>query len=394
MIPLVYVAGQVFTQEKLRFPMGIVALLIWMLFIFAFIPNTSFVLRSVGYGVWLFLDILTVLVAVQIFNNLERVRVLLRWYLAAFLIVSIVGLGQLVLGVSHLPAPFVQQWFIKGAWPRLNGFSYEPSYFATYLVMGWVLSAYLLEKRSTLLPRHLVQATFGTSTLALILATSRLGWATMIVWGAGYAFRNIRHISLPKFSLAGWLLAFNVVALGVGAASALAVYESKSIFESVAGGTGLFGTPAHSVNDRESSMQDTLGLVYKSPFLGYSLGGIAPAIGEENWEDIKTQEGAKKREGMSVFVEVLAASGVIGFIPFTIYILTIFLKPTMLARKCRGEYGTVLFGLVWALGIELLILQFNQNILRPYLWFHIAVLSATYAAVNADTVKRKSNARA
>jgi hypothetical protein len=344
--------------------------------------------------VWLFLDILIVLLAVQLFDTLERIKVLIQWYLAAFLIISVVGVVQLVLGVSRLPAPYVQQWIIAGAWPRLNGFSYEPSYYATYLVMGWILCAYLLEKRSTLFPGRLVPITFGASTLALIFATSRLGWATMMIWAVSYVLRNRERATLPRFSLAGWLLVFNILALGVAAASVLTAYKSTAIFESVAGGTGLFGTPSHSVNDRQTAMQDTLALVQKSPFLGYSLGGIAAAIGEEKWEDVKTNESAKKREGMSVFVEVLAASGVIGFIPFAIYVLTIFIKPSLLARAVKGEYAVVLFALLWALGTEILLLQFNQNILRPYLWFHIAVLSATYATVKADAAQRKSSGRA
>jgi hypothetical protein len=169
----------------------------------------------------------------------------------------------------------------------------------------------------------------------------------------------------------------------IAGAGVLAVHKADRFLQIISGGTGLFGTPAHSVSNRQSDLRATMALVKKSPFIGYSLGGIAPAIGEDRWESqsTQTQAAAKQHEGLSVFVEVLAASGVIGFIPFVVYVLTLLIAPLWLARVCGPPYNIVLTGLVWALLMEFVILQFAQNILRPYLWFHIAVLSAVYVVV-------------
>lgn len=172
-----------------------------------------------------------------------------------------------------------------------------------------------------------------------------------------------------------------MIVLSVGAAAALTVYKADHLMRFLAGGTGLFGTPAHSTAGRSDRMFETLAVVRKSPFVGYSLGGVAAAIAESHGETVTTQEGAKNREAVSVFLEVLAASGVIGFVPFVAYILTLFIKPAGLARLSEDQYRAILTALLWALAMEFLVLQFNQNILRPYLWFHIAVLSATYAGL-------------
>jgi hypothetical protein len=71
-------------------------------------------------------------------------------------------------------------------------------------------------------------------------------------------------------------------------------------------------------------------------------------------------------------------------IPFLLYLGATIKKPLSMSRKTGGDIGTVLSGLVWALCMELLVLQFNQNILRAYLWFHLGVLAAAYAAVAND----------
>jgi hypothetical protein len=280
---------------------------------------------------------------------------------------------------------------IPGWWPRINGFSYEPSYFATYLIMGWVLSAWLLEQRSEILPRKGVFRTFAFTTAALILATSRLGWAMMILWGCGYGLRSFKRLAPIRLKLPTWIVLVNVAVLLFAGVGLIAVHKADRLLQILAGGTGLFGTAEHSVVFRQNSLDQTIALVKKSPFIGYSLGGIAPAIGESMWESgrMQTQAAAKQHEGMSVFVEVLAASGVIGFIPFIVYVLMLLIAPWVLARTCPPVYRPLLTGLVWALVLEFIILQFAQNILRPYLWFHLAVLSAVYGSVKRDALSRR-----
>jgi O-antigen ligase len=393
-ISLAYALGQAFSDKKLRAPLGILALIVWILFILSFVPNTPLLLRSAGYAVWLLLDALVIVLAVQLFDNLKWMTILLRWYLGAYLFISAVGLAQFVLGVAHLPAPYVRQWVFPGIWPRINAFTFEPSYFATYLIMGWVLSAWLVERRSDILPKRLLHLTFYASTLALILATSRLGWAMMMLWGAGYACRRVQRFAPIHLSLRTWALTVNAVVLLTAGAAVLAVYKADRVFELIAAGTGLFGTPSHTVQQRQNVLHQTIGLFKKSPLVGYSLGGIAPALGAERWERVQSQEAAKSHEGMNIFVEVLTASGIIGFIPFVVYILTLLIAPFWLARRCGEPYRPVLTGLVWGLVMEFIILQFNQNILRPYIWFHIAVLSSVYAVVKDQMPKKKFSVHA
>jgi O-antigen ligase len=204
----------------------------------------------------------------------------------------------------------------------------------------------------------------------------------MLVWGMGYAWRSLSFKRAPRFSplfLCGCLCVCM-------AATLWAVKSQDKITKDLAvlaAGTGLYGTAAHSVNDREKSLSNTIAVFEKSPLVGYSLGGVATAIAVEHGTLVAGNSDAKHNEGGSVIVEVLAASGIIGVIPFLLYFGVLIGKPLSVSRRVGTQAGTVLAALTWAFLMELLILQFNQNILRAYLWFHVGVLSAAYTAVLA-----------
>lgn len=372
-----------YEQQPLRLPVAIGWLMLWVSFILAFIPNTVYLARSAGYGFWLLLDVFVILATVQLFGNRKWIDSLLRAYLGVFLFVGGFGLAQLLLGVAHLPL-FVKQWLIVGLWPRINGFSYEPSYFSTYMLMGWIFSGWLIEFRTYVLGPRLTRACFVVSTLAMVLSTSRIGWLMMGVWGIGYAFRRLRDrhsATIPPVLLVGALMFCAVVAVGAAATSARL---QKAIGTIMVGGTGLNGTPSHSVSFRERNLEYTFDIFKESPLIGYSLGGVATAIGARQGMRITGNNDAKQNEGGSVFAEILAASGTIGIIPFLIYFWMLIQRPLVAARATDPPTRVVLSGLIWALCMELLVLQFNQNILRAYLWFHIGVVSAAYAAVKLD----------
>lgn len=98
---------------------------------------------------------------------------------------------------------------------------------------------------------------------------------------------------------------------------------------------------------------------------------------------ITNNETAKQFEGMNIFVETLAGSGIIGFIFFLIFLISVFYYPYIQSRflfKNREfiEEAILIRSLFWS-GVALLfMLNFNQNILRPYLWIHLGFLSLSF----------------
>jgi len=146
-------------------------------------------------------------------------------------------------------------------------------------------------------------------------------------------------------------------------------------------GTGLLGTASHSVDERQDHFDDTIQAIADHPWMGSSLGGVTESVA--SYMGIKPQnfEETKRYEGQSVFAEVVVASGIPGSIPFFCFMAIYLAAPLQLARTVPPFQSAWLRALVLALVFEWAILQFNQNILRLYLWVHIAVLATVFAAV-------------
>ncbi|CAM4097473.1 hypothetical protein L1N85_10670 [Paenibacillus alkaliterrae] len=366
-------------------PLGFGYLMLWVFFILLFIPNTTYISRSIGYAGWLCFSVLMIFAATQIFTTEQRVLKLIRVYLYTFFFVSLFGLLQFIMPIMGIGAPFVTQWWIPGI-PRINGFSYEPSYYSTYMITGFILIAYLREHGSTIIKRSQLNVMYYTVALTLVLCSSRMGWILMIIWLSRHHIRVLFNlirgkISAKQFNSMAILSGTIVVVLGIsmlsfGTSKMTAGLERMSF---LVNGLGILGTSDHSSGARISGLQDTFQVFMDNPLVGHSLGGVAPAIGQQYNYTVTNNEDAKMFEGIAVFVEVLAASGIIGFIPFVIYMTKIIVSPLKLVKRIEdAEVKVILKALSYSLVFELIILQFNQNILRPYFWFHIAVLSSVY----------------
>ncbi|MDO8068776.1 MULTISPECIES: hypothetical protein [unclassified Janthinobacterium] len=367
-------------EKKFTVPLGLKWLCLWAVFILLFIPNGSFPERSIGYFAWLIINIATIFACVQIFSSKEKVRLLMRWYIYSFVAIALYGVLQFISPLIGLGSfLLVQQWWIPGVLARINGFSYEPSFYATYLLMGWVVCAYFMEVKNTLFSRRVLKFCFLTITLSIVLSSSRMGLLMIILWYLQHPVRFFVKLACGKVDRKLAKIVLFMSALLICLVSAIVYVIGIDNIAFLFQGVGLFGGSSHSVNDRENGLRDTLTLFLNNPIIGTSLGGIAPGIAKLHGVTSLDFETVKLYEGNAVFAEVLAASGFFGFIPFMIYIFMIVVEPMRLARKLPPEQAQILKGLGLALLFEFLILQFNQNILRQYLWIHISVMAAVYA---------------
>lgn len=386
LVPMGVVVLRQLKEKIFVLPAAFIPLLIWTFFIVLFIPNTNFILRNIGYAIWLIFYVLVVVTTVNLFKSKEDLKKLLSIYLFSFLFVSFYGLLQFFLSLVGLEPPFITQWWPNGI-PRVNGFSYEPSYYATYLITGWVLSLYLLEKKITILDRRFLILTVAFTTLALILSSSRMGYIVMILWILRYPFLYIKRKKADKKTMLK-LFIVSIGLLGLGSVLFFLLFDFKDIkflFE----GLGLFGTASHSSSTRITFMIYTLQTFIESPIFGYSLGGIPSAIGDLHNIVVTDQTVAGQFEGMNVTSEVLAASGAIGFIFFGLFMALLIIKPLLLSDRLSNENKGVLKGLVYSFVFLLIILQFNQNILRPYLWLHISLIVTFYSVLRKEAVITK-----
>ncbi|HEX4227614.1 MAG TPA: hypothetical protein VHZ07_03015 [Bryobacteraceae bacterium] len=389
--PVLVVLAVVKAFRSARIPvLGALPLSIWFIFQIIFIPATDFWPKSVGYCLWLLLNFGLVFSFVQLFSADRRSLIsILRWYAYSFAALAAFGVAQFVLPVLGFGGPFITQWWIPGALARVNGLSYEPSYFATYLLTGFVFTGSLLKNRSSLLPTISLRAIYLLTGLGIVLSSSRIGIAFLFIdvllaqfrpWPSFLSDALRLRFALNKVrALIPSLL--SITAISIFAVTALFALENNpAVALMFLNGTGISDTAAHSVIQRENAFEETVDVFLEHPLIGRSLGGVSTAIADRQGERIQSFEASKDYEGMSVFAEALAASGVIGIIPFVWFLIATVWKPLRLARIASPFYSGLLCALVRSLIFAWAVLQFNQNMLRPYLWTHIAILASVYAA--------------
>lgn len=378
--------------------LGAVPLFIWLIFQISFIPSTDFWPKSVGYCLWLFFNLGLLFSWVQLFSeDSKSLLTILRGYVYSFAIVSGFGIVQFSLPLLGFEGLLVKQWLIPGVLPRVNGFSYEPSYFATYLLIGFVFIGSLRRQRSSLLPAKPLLAIYCVIAVGIVLSSSRMGILFLLIdvflaqlrpWLSFLS--DVLKLRLALSRVRALVPSFLSIALlsGVIACAVLVIENNPAMALVLLNGTGISDTGAHSVIQREDALQETLTVFLQHPVIGRSLGGVSTAIADLHGEKIHSFEASKDFEGMSVFAEALAASGVIGIVPFVSFLITTVRKPLRVARVAPRFHSTILRALARSLLFAWAILQFNQNMLRPYLWTHLAILAAVYASTLQSLARR------
>ena len=147
----IFISVMISIGYKTTWPLGFSWLVLWTFFIILFIPNTNYLTKSIGYAAWLIFDVLIIYACCQIYSSIPRVLILLKWYVYTFLFVALFGILQFISPIFGFGnALLIKTWWIPDVLPRVNGFSYEPSFYATYLLIGWVFCACLLELKSNI----------------------------------------------------------------------------------------------------------------------------------------------------------------------------------------------------------------------------------------------------
>jgi hypothetical protein len=343
------------------------------------LPLSLYVERSVPYIMWAVTDALIILVLVQYFPSESSLRTLLRFFLVSFLAISLFGLLQLCLGLAGIDL-LVAQWIVPGRFPRVNGLSYEPSYYSTYLLVGWVTSLYLLEKRASFPSRRLQKACALTSTLVLILCTSKLGWGLMLVYGLVRLLRSAGVAVLRsriRLRTAG-LLSTSMLFLGGLAAAVLPALQNFLAILAVASfllaGLGIAGTAGHSVTERSDGFSATWNAWLNHPLIGTGVGALPVEVAAQAGRGFETVTEAKAFEGLNVFAEVLASTGLVGAALLAAFAIAVVRAVRRRAAQLPPWHRTLMTALSWGIVWMLLALQFSPTFLRIPIFIDVGVL--------------------
>lgn len=359
------------SKRPVRVPIGGKYLIAWIVIQFLFIFRSLNFANAIGYFMWLIFDVFLIFAMVQYVGRAFSQKWLLRVYFKSFVWIAVLGLVQFSLFAIGIDLFVAQHWTARFA--RINGFCYEPSYYSTYLLPGFVIFAYLFEKKNAdILSLQEIKIGLLTISAALILSTSRMGWLMMVVWIAMriiiYSVQFIRS-GISRKNIKTFLAL--ILLMGLLIIGFTYIVKSKE-FNFLLNGLGIAGTAKHSSMGRIGGLIMCLNIFADQPILGVSLGGVDAQIAKYNGNVyIAGNNGA----GMSIIGELLVANGIVGLLPFLLYFTAVLCGRKQIKLTQNSE---LIFALRWALLFELAILCFNQNILRPYVWTLIAVLSAIH----------------
>lgn len=381
MILMVYSLYKIIKENKIIKPLGIVSFALWGVFLVASTFNTVLLKINIAYDLWLIFNFIFIISMVNIFKEDVDVKKIVELYVLSFTIIAVFGLFQFILPFIGINPPFVTQWWVNGKIARINGLCYEPSYFSTYLLMGWIILRILLKYVNKYFKdeKKLIITSFTIISLAMVLSSSRIGIIMIVLYEVcDFVYDFVMNKKDKKNNIK--FLVILIIFLIVLGASLYFISKYVYNLKFLLNGTGLFGTSSHSFSDRFRGMIDTFIVFTKSPLIGRGLGGVYTYVAMLNGFDIFKNSVQDVGIVQNVFVEVLAASGIFGFIFFIKYLYELISKPLKLAatKIKNNRKKIIMISFVIALIFELIILMFNQNILRPYLWIHITLICLIY----------------
>ncbi|MGC8771753.1 MAG: hypothetical protein ACP5Q5_10945 [Brevinematia bacterium] len=179
---------EILKNKDFKFPLFMGGLLAFAVLNFIFSFNSVFILRSIGYSIWLFIFLGWVF---SVFYWVNRDKTILPFliliYIFSFLPALILGWLQWVIPTLLLTDNFLWKTqtslnFFGIPLQRANGWNFEPSYFATYLiVLPPVLYFWMRQSKS--FKEKLVRFLFLTfSILVIFLSASRMGWLALLIF--------------------------------------------------------------------------------------------------------------------------------------------------------------------------------------------------------------------
>lgn len=346
--------------------------------------NSVFPVKSLIYALWTVFYAITIIFLIWFSRNnrLANIDWLLKVYFYSYLVISIFGFYQILLPfIIGEKTPLVMQWWQEYSLARINVFSYEPSYFATYMLMGCFIWFILWIRNNDFI--NYKGVTVIVTGLVIFLSSSRIGWIGIIMIAAYGIIELIGYYSVnKKFTRQNAKFFVSViVALLFAATLLLIIINNPERFDFLFRGTGLFDTADYSYSMRNDRALQTFKVFWDKPvniIFGVGPGGVG-AYMVNNPEKFRiVVEGFEKiweTEPSNITAELFASVGVVGFVFFAWFLIIIFKRLWKLYKNNSlvKKYRTICLAMFWGLIIELVILQFNQNYLRPYLWLHIGI---------------------
>jgi O-antigen ligase len=320
--------------------------------------------KSIGYLTWACFDFVALFaVILDIGRTRDGFAFIIRWWVAGAVLAASFGLVQLGLGLVHLPVPLAAQRL--GEFPRINGFNYEPAYFAFYLesVAAVMLGVWLRtrQRRYALIALYLL--------LPAALSMSRSGWLGL---GCLTAF------SAVWLAAAGRLSGIGSTALRIGAVAALLLLLLPARFISQApkmAEAAMNPKEASSSAPRLGMLSQARKIFAQNPLLGVGLGGYGGyLVSHPELLLAGEKKDAAKMVTTNLWLEVGSETGLVGIFAVAWIVLNLCRSLWRASWFSGSEESAWCFAFLMSVVLIFAILyQFNQTLWRLDVWVLMAL---------------------
>ncbi|MFH1811352.1 MAG: O-antigen ligase family protein [Pseudomonadota bacterium] len=338
----------------------------------AYVAWSLFTSLGVAGGLWLVL------------STRDDVDLALRSTILAATAIAMFGLLQWLVGALGGDPPLVTQW-MEGL-PRINGLSYEPSYFAFSMVtvLGLALASFL--RRPPLLHPLLAAGCSSVLVISLVLASSRSGWIGLaVITLCALAVIVTGWSRMERVQRRG----LGVLASGYALAALLLLISSSDSYARMAR-RGFDLEEQSSSAPRLEGVRQALGMFRDRPVLGVGLGQFGGALAREHGQ-VLSPERMDQLVTFNLYAELAAENGLLG-LGLVIAALLLVLRACWRLLRSRDPWANargralllaavVLFGIMY---------QFNQTLFRTDVWCLIGLVLAARDGKAMETTEQRA----
>lgn len=233
-----------------------------------------------------------------------------RLILLAAVVTSAFAFYQLVAHFSGWPTymnPFYETQYVL---PRVHSFMREPLWLSNYLLTVLPIALALFCWRVPKWTR-LAAVTIAASGLGLLLATSRLGWASTLVMGCFFIIAAHPFIRMSRF---GWVVGALLISLSAASTFWLREFGSLREMSQYVADFATFASPEHGEGDLDAHVR-LVGLAPQALRTSPVIGVGTNNVGFKFYRDMNL-EGPRLSTTHNTYLDAMIETGGLGLAAF------------------------------------------------------------------------------
>ncbi|GEM_PF-4903206 len=321
---------------------------------------------------------------INVVNNYQELRIAIWFFTAGAALATLYGL---FIDVGFMLGYSTGQMFTEEVWvvPRLYATGKEPLFFANYLVFAIPLTFFLITIEAQKYRSRLLWVMLTLEIFALILTFSAGGWIGLIVVIVSLLLLRFKTLWDHRKGLLitgiavilGLILLINIYPILSRGFIALtpkitSIFRLEKLF---ANDLLNYSPSVTSTTDRKNLSRTAINIFKDHPVIGVGLGNYAFVFNQYKPPDVQRYNFVSIANNQ--YLEILAETGILGFIFYISFILMICWKSlqAILARPPSLLKNALTFIFCGLLGVLVQYLTFSSTPLN-YFWISAGLLMA------------------